>query len=599
MTSQSAVGLTNRQPTVIGISGLPAAGKSFILEALRKDLVETEFTFFEGSEWRIKAINHIRDEVATSGRIAIVTGHLMFWSEVTNTPYAVYTPEDFNTFTHIIYLAPDEKTIASHIESDEKKNPEEVLPLVQHFKQLAPAGANLAQVKKRFDEIIALHDNKKLQTFLVFDGDRTLTAEDGGRLLVDEMDENGTGQCDSAMRDLYSGPMGYSDKAFHQATLILEEECTDDMFEDRCDTVSAFIPLYTEFLTLLRRIAQQKHIGPVIVTCGVGRLWKKILKHHGLSDSVKVIGGGRLSGGYFVTPAVKAAVVSHLRDVHDLNVWAFGYSPLDVPMLCEADQVVVVGDEKTRSSTMDASLAKTIQDGHLRARQILLPSTSSPRLDKDSLPVISLSDKKFVKSITDRRKELLPLRSYDATNKTAAKILMSPMRDAAVAGLVLGKAHANVGRYLATEYVSKIIRLEECTIPHTSIVALMRGGEPMAFGISDVFPQAMFIHASSPEDVRMHHVQGQSNAILVDSVVNSGKSVIEFIKRVARLEPNINITVVAGVVQSETVVQGHIFEKVMRRHGAGSIALRISGNKFTGTKTTDTGNRLFSTTHLA
>ncbi|RKK71369.1 hypothetical protein BFJ69_g11038 [Fusarium oxysporum] len=486
MTSQSAVGLTNHpsKPTVIGISGLPAAGKSFILEALRKDLVETEFTFFEGSEWRIKAINHIRDEVATSGRIAIVTGHLMFWSEVTNTPYAVYTPEDFNTFTHIIYLAPDEKTIASHIESDEKKkplptaqnpvyfyspaqpSPEEVLPLVQHFKQLAPAGANLAQVKKRFDEIIALHDNKKLQTFLVFDGDRTLTAEDGGRLLVDEMDENGTGQCDSAMRDLYSGPMGYSDKAFHQATLILEEECTDDMFEDRCDTVSAFIPLYTEFLTLLRRIAQQKHIGPVIVTCGVGRLWTKILKHHGLSDSVKVIGGGRLSGGYFVTPAVKAAVVSHLRDVHDLNVWAFGYSPLDVPMLCEADQVVVVGDEKTRSSTMDASLAKTIQDGHLRARQILLPSTSSPRLDKDSLPVISLSDKKFVKSITDRRKELLPLRSYDATNKTAAKILMSPMRDAAVAGLVLGKAHANVGRYLATEYVSKIIRLEECTIPH-------------------------------------------------------------------------------------------------------------------------------------
>lgn len=129
---------------MIGISGLPAAGKSFILEALRKDLGEAEFTFFEGSEvisslvpggldafkklkptertkWRIKAINHIRDEVVTSGRIAIVTGHLMFWSEVTNTPYAVYTPEDFNTFTHIIYLAPDEKTIASHIESDEKK----------------------------------------------------------------------------------------------------------------------------------------------------------------------------------------------------------------------------------------------------------------------------------------------------------------------------------------------------------------------------------------------------------------------------------------------------------------------------------------------
>ncbi|KAF4950098.1 hypothetical protein FGADI_8437 [Fusarium gaditjirri] len=688
MTSLSLADLVSRQldqnpskPTVIGIYGLPASGKSFILEALRKELGETEFTFFEGSEvisslvpggldsfqklqltekakWRVKAINHLRDEVATSGRIAIVTGHLMFWSEVNDAPYAVYTLEDLKTFTHIIYLAPNEKTIASHIESDKKKkyrsymadltakdwnywqrdefwtlrdlcrqhkilfisvnqpSLENVLPLVKHFKQLAPAGANLALVKKRLDEIVAMHDTKKLQTFLVFDGDRTLTAEDGGRLLVDEIDENGTGPCDSALRDLYSGPMGYSDEAFHQATLILEEECPDDMFEDRCDTVSAFIPLYTEFLTLLRRITQQKHIGAVVVTCGVGRLWTKILKHHGLSDKVKVIGGGRLSDGYYVTPGVKAAIVSHLRDVHDLYVLAFGDSPLDIPMLCEADKAfVVVGDEESRSSTMDAALSMAIQDGHLRARQILLPSKSSPRLDKDRLPVISLGDKKLVKSITERRKDLPPLKSFDATNKSAAKVLMSPMRDAAVSGPALREAHANVGRYLAIEYVSKIIGLEEYTIPHvqghktighrlrneakTSIVAQMRDGEPMAFGISDVFPQAMFIHASGAEDLEMHHVQGQSNVILVDSVVNSGKSVIEFIKRAARLEPNIDITVVAGVVQSEAVAKGHLFEKVMRRHDAGLIALRLSGNRFTGTKTTDTGNRLFNTTHLA
>lgn len=28
------------------------------------------------------------------------------------------------------------------------------------------------------------------------------------------------------------------------------------------------------------------------------------------------------------------------------------------------------------------------------------------------------------------------------------------------------------------------------------------------------------------------------------------------------------------------------------------VALRLSGNKFTGRRTTDTGNRLFNTTHL-
>ncbi|EWZ90755.1 hypothetical protein FOWG_08329 [Fusarium oxysporum f. sp. lycopersici MN25] len=474
---------------------------------------------------------------------------------------------------------------------------ENVLPLVQHFRELAPAGSNLAQVKKRLGEIIALHDSKELQTFLVFGGDRALSAEDGGRLLLDELEQNGTGLKDSAMRDFF-------------------KKCDDDMFEFRCDNASALVPLYPEFISLLRRVEEQKHIGVVVVTCGVGRLWTKILEHHGLSDSVKVIGGGRFSDGYFVTPGVKAAVVSHLRDVHDLNVWAFGDSPLDIPMLWEADQaVVVVGDEKKRSTTMDAALATAIQDGHLRARQVLLPSTSSPRLDNNSLPVVSFDDGDFVKSIVDPRPELRPLKKYDATNKAASNILMSPMRSAAVSGPMLRAANANVGRYLATEYVSKLIGLEEFTISHvqghqttghrlrneakTSIIAFMRGGEPMAFGISDVFPQAMFVHASSADDVKKHHVQGQLNVILVDSVINSGKSVIELIKRVVRLEPNISITVVAGVVQTEAIAEGHLFAKVMRRHGAGLIALRISENKFTGTKTTDTGNRLFNTTRLA
>ena len=229
--------------------------------------------------------------------------------------------------------------------------------------------------------------------------------------------------------------------------------------------------------------------------------------------------------------------------------------------------------------------------------------------------MVSFDDGDFVKSIVDPRPERRPLKKYDATNKAASNILMSPMRSAAVSGPMLRATHANVGRYLATEYVSKLIGLEEFTISHlqghqttghrlrneakTSIIALMRGGEPMAFGISDVFPQAMFVHASSADDVKKHHVQGQSNVILVDSVINSGKSVIELIKRVVRLEPNISITVVAGVVQTEAIAEGHLFAKVMRRHGAGLIALRISENKFTGTKTTDTGNRLFNTTRLA
>ncbi|KAF5627000.1 PRTase [Fusarium sp. NRRL 52700] len=667
------------KPIVIGIYGIPGSGKSFILEYLRKDLGEEEFAFFEGSEviaslvpgglaefqkldepekykCRIKAINHIKNVAITSSRIAIVTGHFCFWSKDNYRPEDVLTDEDWNTFTNIIYLEPDEQTIMSNIKSDEKDRsymsdltvqdlgdwqrhevfqlrhtcwekhilfiniqspiPWNVLTFVRNFKKPATPEANIAEVTKRLDEVVALHDSNELQTFLVFDADRTLSAEDGGRLLMTEIEGDDWGLGGHLMSDIFRGPLGYSDDAFRQATLLLEQKCTDEVFEKNCATVSASVPLRPEFLSLLRLVAQKKHIGAVVVTCGVGRLWTKVLEHYGLADSVKVIGGGRFSSGYIVTPNVKAAVVSHLRDVHGLYVWAFGDSPLDIPMLWEADQAIaVVGENNRRSKTMDEELEEIIRDRYLRARQVLLPSTSSPRLDNDTLPIVNMQDQDFVNSILDRRPDRQPLKIFDATRKAAAKLLMSPMRDAAVFGPMLRHAHANVGRYLATEYVSELIGIEDYTIPHvqghkttghyllneatTLIVALMRSGEPMAFGVSDVFPQAMFIHASAAEDVKMHHVQGQSNLILVDSVINSGKSVMEFIRRVVRLEPNIKITVVAGVVQAEAIAEGHVFTNVMRRHGAGLAALRVSENKFTGTKAIDTGNRLFNTTHLA
>ncbi|KAF9769229.1 hypothetical protein IL306_013363 [Fusarium sp. DS 682] len=670
------------KPTVIGIYGIPASGKSYMLAALRKELGQTEFAFFEGSEvidslvpggldafqrldesektkWRAKAINHIKHETATSGRIAIVTGHLMFWSTEDAAPYAVYTPEDLETFTHIIYMCSITWVIMWRLENDNQRDrsslttltemnwldwhslevttlrnlcrqhkilftkvehPEvkNVKRLVQHFQKFATPEANIAQVTARLDRVLARSGTEELQTFLVFDGDRTLSAEDGGRLFLDALEEHGVGLWPgSHMKNLYSGPMGYSDEAFHQATLLFEEDSSaDHNFKKISDMVAPSVPLHPELLSLLRLVAESKHIGAVVVTCGVGRVWTKILKNLGLSGRVKVIGGGRFSDGYFVTPGVKAAVVSHLRDVYDLHVWAFGDSPLDIPMLLEADEaIVVVGDEKKRSSTMDVALAKSIQDDYLRARQILLPSQSSPRLDEDRLPVVSLADQNFFNSIVDPRPDRRPLKIFHATNKAAAKVLMSTMRDATVAGPLLRDAHANVGHYLAVEYVSKLIGLEEYTIPHvqghettahrlrneagTCIVALMRGGEPMAFGVNQVFPQAMFIHAGGAADIKKHHIQDKSTVILVDSVINSGKSIIEFIKRVVRLEPSISILVVAGVVQAEAVAETHLLSKVMRRYEAGLVALRLSENKFTGTKTTDTGNRLFNTTHLA
>jgi uracil phosphoribosyltransferase len=93
---------------------------------------------------------------------------------------------------------------------------------------------------------------------------------------------------------------------------------------------------------------------------------------------------------------------------------------------------------------------------------------------------------------------------------------MTPTRDASVSDPALRDAHFRIGQYLATEFVTKVVGLETYPIPHvqghtttghrlrneasTIIVALMRGGEPMAFGVSAAFPIASFLHAKNADD---------------------------------------------------------------------------------------------------
>ncbi|KAG7408735.1 hypothetical protein Forpe1208_v012163 [Fusarium oxysporum f. sp. rapae] len=97
---------------------------------------------------------------------------------------------------------------------------------------------------------------------------------------------------------------------------------------------------------------------------------EKVLERYKLSQTVYVIGGGQIKDAFVVTAAVKAAVVSQLRNDH-LYVWAFGDSPLDLPMLKGADQaIVVVGDKQTRSRSMDEALSRAMNDGNLRAQQL-------------------------------------------------------------------------------------------------------------------------------------------------------------------------------------------------------------------------------------
>ncbi|KAH6664455.1 uracil phosphoribosyltransferase-domain-containing protein [Halenospora varia] len=675
-TALESRSVSNGKAIVVGIYGIPGCGKTFLMNQLKQELGQVPFKFYEGSEmianlvpggldifqkldeqekvhWRQLAIDTIGKECADNGRVAVVAGHFMFWPEEEEAGQPVYTQNDLDIFTHILYLDVPAELVAQRLLDDtERSRPS---PPIDHLRKWQHAEQtqlrrlcrhhgilfslvfsyptllnkvstllldfqhhteeyNLSCAESRMNEVLVTSQGQ-LETVLVMDADRTLAAKDSGALfwkMVSTSWQSRDEEC--RLKTLFSSPLGYSYTAFRQAALLYEEAADDQEFNAYCEDVASAVTMYPEFVSLLQLVAEQEHVGAVVITCGLRCVWDKVLEREGLSKKVKVIGGGRIADGFVVTAAVKAAIVARLRDIHHMYVLAFGDSVLDLPMLSKADQaIVVVGEEQTRSKTMDAALLNAIDNDGLQARQALLPSNASPRLDTTKLPLIQLTDPRFIDSII-RRRSRQPLQVLHATDRNAAKLLMTPMRDATVAGPVLREAHRRVGWYLATEFLAEMIGVEECPIPHvqghqisgyrlchektTSIVALMRGGEAMAFGVNEAFPCAMFVHAKRPEDIEPSHLLQQRTIVLVDSVVNSGKTVVNFVQHIRSLHATIRIVVVAGVVQAQSVSEGSPTQALARHANFSLVALRLSDNKFTGRGTTDTGNRLFNTTHL-
>lgn len=659
---------------VIGLYGIPGSGKTFLLNQLKQEFQQEPFLFFEGSEmiaavvpggleafqkmkreeqslWRQSAIDAIRKECVKSGKIAVVTGHFMFWPDENEAGQQVYTQSDLDTYTHILYLdVPIRVVEQRRLEDLERGRPiisavhlrrwqeaektqlrdlcrlnnilflllsphlasvQKVTVLLRDF-QHHDEKYNLLQVENRLDEILATNDGQ-LETMLVLDADRTLVAEDTGALFwTTALNTRWTTKEKWPLKTLFSSALGYSYTAFRQATLLYEEAVDDVEFNAICQDVATAVTIHPEFVALLRLAAGQGHVGAVVVTCGLRRVWDKILEKEGLSGTVKVIGGGRIADSFVVTPAIKGALVSRLRMTHQLYTFAFGDSPGDLAMLSQADQaIVVIGEEMTRSKTMDAALEDAIDNGGLQAYQILLPGNAPPRLDTLKLPLVRLTEQELNKAIFRRRR----LHVCHATNKNAAKLLMTPMRDAAVAGPILRRAHRRAGWYLATEFLADIIGVEEYPILHvqgydtsghrllqeekTLIIALMRGGEAMALGVNDAFPLAMFFHANCADNIKEGHLSKKRTVILVDSVMNSGKTILKFVQHIRSLHETIRIVVVAGVVQAQLVSEGEFVQVLSGyKKSLSIVALRLSDNRFTGRGTTDTGNRLFNTTHL-
>ncbi|OQE36912.1 hypothetical protein PENCOP_c011G01953 [Penicillium coprophilum] len=139
-----------------------------------------------------------------------------------------------------------------------------------------------------------------------------------------------------------------------------------------CQDVSSMVDMHLDILRILHLVRETRHVRAVVGTCGIQSVWENALGREGSSETVKVIGGGRVADGLLITPCVKAELITYLQTTRHLHVIAVGNSPLDLAMLQVADQAVVVtGEESTRSKSMEKQLAEVIGKKGFQPCQVL------------------------------------------------------------------------------------------------------------------------------------------------------------------------------------------------------------------------------------
>lgn len=192
---------------------------------------------------------------------------------------------------------------------------------------------------------------------------------------------------------------------------------------------------------------------------------------------------------------------------------------------------------------------------------------------------------------------------YHFTNKNAVHLLATQSRRTDISSLELCNIHFEMGKYLAYQILDEF-ELVETDIHHVQgirkgfeladkndivILTLMRAGLYAAEGIRSAFSESVFILENSDIERLCEKYDFENKTIIiVDSVINTGKSILKVIQNIENRKCK-KMIVVTLIMQKEAL------QFVEKYPNISFYALRISENKYVGKGGTDTGNRLFNT----
>lgn len=528
---------------------MPCAGKTTLLSQLKdinvvngsqklKELSNGSFSSLnedEKNKIRVKYTEYIN---SLSDEIILSDGHYAFVDEV------AFTKADSETYDVFIYLYTEPDILLSRYKNSDKnmKFAELSLPKIEKWQQSEIEGLRKEchDTNKDFYVIRSCDITPDLlMKFIkkIYSGYSSYciaknVVEEIKRIYPDPCEINITdGDKTIINQDSLVSCCNYSTHIFDGSFYTGYQSL---MFEEEVGTLSLDFNRLSDITA--NRIVADKFIDKnyVILSSGVTEIWNNIAKTHGLKN---------VFASPFISADTKFFVVKLLQEC-GYRILAYGDSRNDLYMLKKADiGYLCLGERLSRSLVnTDVSGVKFIYDKSMK----VLEHNNSESV---------LNDIRICKS------------------------------SSGICGSKLAGAHLRLGQEMGK--VLKSFYPEK----NSAVLVLERGGRFFGDGLYSEFGGTLYPY--NPKIGSLDIDSNHHTVIIVDSVINTGKSIIEIINALRKVNKSYEFIIVSNVIQSNAIQRLQKYKL---------FTARISENYFVGRRQEtqtgkcgpDTADRLFN-----